>query len=567
MPVRNGASLNQPIAVYNNWAAYDELSDNIELTEALALKELDEILRLRRAGVRIDYYVMDAFWYDPKGRYREFRRSHWPQGPDRWLNGCLTNQIKPGLWVASNVRFALDPVPPEWQSSMNSTAEAMCLFEGGFLPDFIAMMQYWYDRGVRLFKFDFANFAIATPAAAQRLSREEIINRNGEAWRRALMEFRQKNPEVLLAAFNGYGGDTEGTYLPLRQTVDPRWLLAFDSLYCGDPRPADVPAMNFWRAKDIYTDHMVRYYAANGVALERIDNTGFMVGVTGTCYARRTSAWKGMLLLEHARGGWMNVYYGNLELLDDAQAQWFAKVQGTYFELLSFGRTYPFGGWPGKGEPYGFASVGAAGALYTVVNPSQAVRRVTLPRVNRLQPALAPGRVQFRDAGFTPQLEGDIITLGPEQLALVGFGQYADPKYDLGIQEDVIIPQSIRPLLVEFRPDGTNALTATVTLPDQGDLRLVMRQFADGHPLRTSRGAPPKGVSLGNILRLEADQAGRAVPVNINYDKAIWSGLSWAVGEIKASDCQPGVPVNLRCRTAESKPVQLKAELYVVVYR
>jgi len=57
------------------------------------------------------------------------------------------------------------------------------------------------------------------------------------------------------------------------------------------------------------------------------------------------------------------------------------------------------------------------------------------------------------------------------------------------------------------------------------------------------------------------------VPVNINYDKAIWSGLSWAVGEIKASLCQPGVPVNLRCRSAESKPVQLKAELYVVSYR
>jgi hypothetical protein len=88
---------------------------------------------------------------------------------------------------------------------------------------------------------------------------------------------------------------------------------------------------------------MVRYYEANGVPLERIDNTGCMFGVAGTCYARRTSAWQSMLLLEHARGGWMNVYYGNLELIDDAKARWFAKVQQLYFSLQSFGRTYPFG--------------------------------------------------------------------------------------------------------------------------------------------------------------------------------------------------------------------------------
>src|SRR5712671_4762801 len=57
-PARGAANLNQPIAVYNNWSAYDELSDNIELTEQLAMNELDQIVRLRRAGVRMDYYVM-----------------------------------------------------------------------------------------------------------------------------------------------------------------------------------------------------------------------------------------------------------------------------------------------------------------------------------------------------------------------------------------------------------------------------------------------------------------------------------------------------------------------------
>ena len=60
--------LPDPIWVYNDWSAYDELSDNIPLTEELAMRELDQILRLRKFGVHFDYYMMDAFWFAPKRR-------------------------------------------------------------------------------------------------------------------------------------------------------------------------------------------------------------------------------------------------------------------------------------------------------------------------------------------------------------------------------------------------------------------------------------------------------------------------------------------------------------------
>jgi len=43
--------LHDPIWVYNDWSSYDELSDNIPLTEELAMKELRQILRLRQFGV------------------------------------------------------------------------------------------------------------------------------------------------------------------------------------------------------------------------------------------------------------------------------------------------------------------------------------------------------------------------------------------------------------------------------------------------------------------------------------------------------------------------------------
>jgi hypothetical protein len=325
---------------------------------------------------------------------------------------------------------------------------------------------------------------------------------------------------------------------------------------------------------DFYTDHMVRYYEANGVPLERIDNTGCMFGVAGTCYARRTVAWKSMLLLEHARGGWMNVYYGNLELIDDTKARWFAKVQRLFLSLQSFGRTYPFGGLPGREEPYGFCSVTANGSLYTVVNPTQAPRVVTLPRVHRLQTALQAGRIQFRDAGFIPHLarpgEGlphqDELTLGPEQLVAVGYGEYAKAKYDLGIQDDVVIPKSIRPLSAEFHCEGTNAVTSTIMAPRSGDLRIVLRQSANDKPVRSSRGAPPTGTPLGQILVIQAEQEGRSIPLHLNYDKAIWSGLSWGVAEIRSEELKFGAPLVVRCASLETQAVDLKVELYIVDY-
>src|SRR5581483_11734038 len=84
-------TIQDPIVVYNNWSSYDELSDKVPLTEELAMKELDNLLRLRRQGVPFDYYMMDAFWFAKDGGYRTWRKSTWPNGPDNWLRKCREN--------------------------------------------------------------------------------------------------------------------------------------------------------------------------------------------------------------------------------------------------------------------------------------------------------------------------------------------------------------------------------------------------------------------------------------------------------------------------------------------
>jgi hypothetical protein len=565
--------LNRPVSVYINWAAYDELSDNIELTETLAQRQLDELLRLRGLGVQFDYYLMDAFWYAPDGAYRTWRKPHWPNGPDAWLERCLKAGVKPALWVTANTLCKME-CPPAWKTSLDEKNNAFCCFYGGFLPDFMQALHEWYERGVRAFKFDFANFGAAPEAWRRVMLPAEIRAANVSAWQGAMKVFRQAHPEVLLLGYNGYeeASMQSGTGLPLVKGIDPRWLDVFDSLYCGDPRPADVPAMNFWRSKDVYSDHMVRMYEANGMPLPRIDNSGFMIGTTGTCYYRRTAAWQGMLILSLARGGWVNTYYGNLDLLDEKDARWFACVQKMYLDLQATAAFSTFGGMPGEGNPYGFAALRGGHGLLAVVNPGQVPAELPLP-------AGGPLRLLFHDAGFVPEIKSGCagtggtaappsaglisIRLGPEQMALVGVGDYGVPDYDLGLQADVRIPHGNR-LLEEFSgQENVRQLERVLeTPPREGRLRIVMRQRDAAGPVRSSGGSPPKGKPMGQLLTLRARQDGRDISVEIAYDKAIWSGLSWAVGEVDCTSLAPGRPLSISLETKETRPLTLHAAFY-----
>src|SRR5580704_17007934 len=388
-----------PISVYDNWSVYDELSDNVPLTQTLTMSELDQVLRLRKAGARFDYYVMDAFWFDPDGAYRTWKKPNWPEGPDLWIKTCQQNGIKPGLWFSTNTIVKINAAL-QWRDSLNKKGTAMSMFEGGFLPDFMNTLQYWYDHGMRMFLFDFADLTAATPKSDATMTKEEIIQRNSSALQDALANFRRKNPDVVLEAFNGFGGDMDSTYypFPFKSPIDLQWLQIFDSLYCGDPRPSDVPSMSFWRSLDTYSDHQMRRYEETGVPIERIDTTSFMPGKTGTIFSRAVQEWKGSLLLMMARGGWINTTYGNLELLGDNDARWFARVQSLFLHFQSVGRIKTFGGIPGDVQPYGFGALDGEGSVYTIVNPGEGIATITLPVLSQTQRARGPGKVLFRDA-------------------------------------------------------------------------------------------------------------------------------------------------------------------------
>lgn len=557
--------LGAPIWVYNDWSAYDELSDEVPLNEALAMRELSEILRLREAGVHFDYYMMDAFWYDPDGGYRTWRRQDWPEGPDRWIAACQAADIKPGIWLSTNTLTSIKAAP-QWRSSLNAGGTGMALYTGGFLDDFMSVLDYWYGRGIRMFKLDFADLSVAAAGDEGRLPPQEIRRRNARALHDALRAFRRGHPDTVLVAFNGFVGDIESAAGELNP-FNTEWLDVFDSLYAGDPRPSDLPQMDLWRAIDIYSDDMVRHFAQEGVPLNRVDSTAFMVGNTGTNYFRKTSAWRGSLLLMVARGGWINTVHGNLEFLSEDDARWFARVQSLYAPLQAAGHTRRFGGNPGTPWPYGFGSGGSDGALYAVVNPAQGVRTLRLPRLSAAQDPNVEGRILFHDTGFAPVLSGDTIKLGPGELALVGFGRFNSADSDLGVEADIRIPKSIELLPAHFQvAPGTSdhmVVETVISAPATGDLRIILQQ-------RDPDGSVVRGYSretMGKYFRISASQDGAPLAVEIRYDTRIWSGLSWAVGELRRDQIAPGKPIRIELSSANTDPaIHLDGRVYSVEY-
>ena len=176
------------------------------------------------------------------------------------------------------------------------------------------------------------------------------------------------------------------------------------------------------------------------------------------------------------------------------------------------------------------------------------------------------GRILFHDAGFEPDLTGAGITLGPEQMCVIGYGRYCNAAYELGVEADVTIPASIKPLAVTFEHSGHNQMSAELTPPPDGDVRIVMTQSQEGIAHRTSGGHATDTPPVSEFLRITAQQASADLPVRMEHNRRIWSGLSWVVGEISRQHIMPDKPLQIVCSSAETRVLDLTAAAYSVEY-
>lgn len=576
--------MRRPFSIFCDWSMHDELGDAIELDEAMTLSALATLERWQREfAVHFDYYVLDAFWFDPAAPYTAFKQPHWPSGFETARARILELGMKPGLWYDVNASYLK---PAGWSASLDKASRAHSLAEGPYAAGLEAAWRYAIEQwSVQLFKLDFTNFYCQ--AATSILAPEENYARSVAALRAILSRLRREYPDLAVIAYNGmerwpgYLGSPVG--IPMRQGFDLSWLDVCDYLYSGDPRPGDLPRTDLRRSIDTFQDHQVWCMVQNGFPFERVDDHGCMVGSTNTAFYQGRHGFRRTYLASLARGGQRDIYYGDPALVSDDDVRFMGATRRLYFSAFHRGLTTSLqGGEPGLAPWHGTLTGGASAGLLYLVNGSCASQQIEIQL-----PGLRQARVLFADATIALPLavgaERLLVELLPEQMAVIGLGEYADPACELGVNTDSMQMRSMQPLSVTWNWTNANELQTTYCGPWQPGAQLLVYAQARTHPLAT----PWKlaGTGLPERFGQEMTKGGERPPFSIAHQQVeihvrtaqgdlapcdeipavpIWAGISWVARRFALDEVVANTGVTIRIRQKLDPRREIVPLLYAI---
>ena len=356
---------------FNDWAAHDELGTlaKPQLSEQLAKTLLDTLQDLKvKYGVQFDHYLMDAFWYDPKGSFLEFKKPNWPNGYEPVLQRILSVGMKPGLWFDLGASTLDLKGTPNW-----SGPEKPCLADSAFLQMLGKAFEYHIrNHSLSLLKFDFANL-LCSSAGDGRPS-IAVWERNADALRQLCDQARREKPDLVIRAYNLFSVAelmSSTKYYDETYAISPWWLFWFDSIYSGDPRASELPSVTSLRdSVNWYQDHVYRGYARSLLPLFMIDDCGAMVGRTSTILYLGAENFTDSWILTIMRGHLAPIFHRDITLLNENDKKFMAgTLQFLKDHQPLFARTKPILGIPGEGQIYGYLSRFENLASITLVNP------------------------------------------------------------------------------------------------------------------------------------------------------------------------------------------------------
>lgn len=509
------------LKVYGDWGLHDELSDTgSDLTEALTLENIPRIVELSKC-CGIDYYLMDAFWFEENGAYMSAKRSIFPNGFDRVVSEIERHGLKFGLWFDINFIHARMKGMEQYSTLLDSGA--LC-----FACDEVAQMMrkaFLYHiehHHVKMLKLDFAYFECKNPAHGHSTQRTESKEKSVKNFLAIVAEIKQKYPDVIFLCYNGWTTDLKWIGNVARHeglAISPYWAQYMDYIYCGDPRPSEIASPDFIDSLCYYTDAMIRNFREAGMPFASIDDHGTMLGNTATIYVQGKRPLRLGWLMNAMRGGMKMQLYGDLSELDTSDREYISYISSIYDTIVERGyRTEFVLGDARFGEVYGYHVHGADGGYVVVVNPTGA-------RVSRCV---------------------EVCPCGTEARILVRNGELSN--------ESVIASQD--GVMVELAPYGYILFEWTAISDNDrmgklwlcaGDALYITAchsltlAFMDGKdPVRTPRGCP---------CGMEVTVNGHTVKTNVEND--IWSGISWMYISLDGKqevrlDYKDGAPISVK---------------------
>lgn len=504
------------LKIYCDWGLHDELSDEgVELTEKLTLQALETLSRLQSKGVVFDYYLMDAFWFDPAGDYTQFKKSHWPEGFGRAYETMREMNLKFGLWY--NVSGGIDMNPD--LEMCKARKGHLCLGCKEFQEVLIRSIEYFVGKyDLSMLKFDFAVFDCDNPEHGHGLdeyAREATV----DGLLRVIQQARRANPSMIILAYNTFTYDLSWL-APVRpgregHPISPWWAKYCDMVYCGDPRPSEIPTLSLRDSINCYTDHQIQIFKESLLALEHIDDHGVMVGSTATVYREFKNKWRDIWILMVSRGALKSHFYGDLGLLDSDDVTFMRRMM----ELVdnnsdAFNSSVRVLGEPGKGEPYGYSCVGGKVAFLTIVNPTFYKQAI---KWNELGEEICLVYSSHKDIGVAfAQCEVE-VALPPFSVVMLERAPIGPVNLTCEQDEDSAL---VSP--VDWKLNDGNVITATTGATHYANSGIIIRFERDGQAWR--------GLSTPMQVNARAFAVtGESVDIKQIPNTYVWSGCSWVL--------------------------------------
>ncbi len=492
------------VRIYGDWGAHDELAGEEELSESLAFEMLSRLERGRERGVFFDYYLMDAFWFDKTAGYRKFLDKNWPDGPESFLKALNCRGMKFGLWFDVNMGHMTLPEKEAGEYACLAYRENVeTLFQG--------IRRQMADCGCSMLKLDFAFFGCDkrehgdAHAPDYTASKEPAIRMFIEE----LVRLYRDYPGLLVTGYNGFTTNLSclGQVGPCEKTgvISPWWCLYLDYLYCGDPRPSELPARDLGNSLLWYTDAMIEKFDQSLMPLSAIDDHGTMVGDTNTIYYLGKGNFRDSWIMNLSRGSRREMLYGALDCLEEEDWDFLAQSQDFFdFVCRDDVRTKRVGGSPARGQVYGYSNNGADRGYVTLVNPDRkrAFFSLTERRIGRRSMEIRRiyGNKRFVDEVLSRSGKTVGIWLEPCEVTVLFWEERKD--------------EAERGGYLTLCPGGHETIALS------GGCRFFMLKLTDrkGFPLRIFGGEEaPVGIMTPD-MGLVVEQV---------HGQRIWSGCSW----------------------------------------
>jgi len=332
--------------------------------------------------------------------------------------------------------------------------------------------------------FDFAN--LLCRHGSDELPSLAILEKNADSLLAICRTARELNPAMVI--YNDYSlnemmaGSTK--YYDQAYAISPWWVMWFDSVYPGDPRPAELPSVTSLRdSLNWYQDHVLRGFARSLIPLFMIADSDTMVGKTSTILYLGAEGFTDSWVLDIMRGNLAPVFSGDLTLLTEDNRKFMAGTLRFLREHQDvFANTRPILGIPGRGEVYGYLSNNEDTGFATIVNPG-----------------LFPQSFVF----LAPN---EKLSRGFEKLIFSNDGQAREPTRRLeGVLQGTLVPGEIRVYAL-----GSHKLVETLSLP-----AAPTREYHEVTPI-----GDPFGSKREAEIRIGSGQAGMTLAVIIQYNKA-----------------------------------------------